>query len=54
MLNYNITDPFPVRGNPVERDSAPKSLQEIHQEELQKRSNDRAKSLINNLVSIFK
>lgn len=54
MLNYNIIDPFPARGNPVERDSAPKSVQEMHQDEIQKRSNDRAKSLINNLVSILK
>ena len=54
MLNYNIVDPFPQRGNPVERDSAPKSLSEIQRESAQRDAQKRSSSLIHNLVSIFK
>lgn len=53
-MNYNIIDPFPDRGDIFLRDDAPKSLNEMQREEAARKSRDRSKSLINNLLSIFK
>lgn len=54
MLNYDIIDPFPLRGSPVERDSAPKSYNEVLNEEKLRESRIRSKSFLESLISIFK